>query len=210
MKSGSWKVVLVLAASSILLALGIQNIALKSSFRLLDDGVFWESQEGRVVAKRIDPEGPAARAGLRIGDVLVMIDHAPVDRAADVRAVLDRASQGSSLTYQVLREAERRAPVVTIAPLPRGNVGIYYFLAAVGIFTLVVGTVVYVRRRGVAATAHFYLLCLFWFLAFTFTPTGKLDAWDTAFYWLDQGGGYLFPSAVLALCALFPGAQVLR
>ena len=68
------------------------------------------------------------------------------------------------------------------------TVPVYYFLAAVGIFTLGVGTVVYVRRRGVAATAHFYMLCLFWFLAFGFSFTGELNSWDRAFFWMDVAG----------------------
>ena len=105
-RSGSWKVSLVLATSTLLLALGVENIALKSSFRLLDDGVLWESREGRVLAKRTDPEGSAANAGLRMGDVLVGVDDADVDRAKDVCAVLDQASEVVVLSYLVVREHE--------------------------------------------------------------------------------------------------------
>jgi hypothetical protein len=204
MRSGSWKKALVLCTSAILLFLGLQNISLKSSFRLLDDGVFWETRDGRVVAKRVDPDGPAAVAGLRKGDVLVALGERAVDTASDVRRALEGSVEGQMLTYQVLREEEKRALAVSVAPLPRGNLGAYYFLAAVGIFSLVVGTVVYIRRRGVAATAHFYLLCMFWFLAFAFSPAGKFDVWDTAYYWMDRVGLLFFPPLFLHFALCFP------
>jgi PAS domain S-box-containing protein len=152
----------------------------------------------------MDPDGPAAEAGLRKGDVLVAIDDTPVDSPEDVREILDRSTEGEALTYQVIRLDERRAFVLPIAPLPRGNVGLYYFLAAVGIFSLIVGTVVYVRRRGVAGTAHFYFLCVFWFLAYGITFTGKLNVWDSAFYWMDWVGLLFFPPVFLHFSLAFP------
>jgi PAS domain S-box-containing protein len=200
----SLKVALVLVTSGFLLSLGIHNIALKASVSVLDDGVFWESQSGRVVAKRMDPDGPAAKAGLRKGDVLVAVDQVPVDAGEDVRELLDGATEGEFLTYQVIRLDDQRAFALRIAPLPRGNVALYYFLAAVGIFSLIVGTVVYVRRRGVAGTAHFYLLCVFWFLAYGMSFTGKLNLWDSAFYWMDRVGLLFFPPLFLHFALGFP------
>ncbi|HEY7698556.1 MAG TPA: ATP-binding protein, partial [Vicinamibacteria bacterium] len=114
------------------------------------------------------------------------------------------AKDGELLQYQVLRENERQAVSLAVAPLPEGNVSVYYFLAAVGIFSLLVGTFVYVRRRGEAATAHFYSLCLFWFLAFGFSHTGELDAWDWAFYWMDRAGTLFFPPIFLHFALCFP------
>jgi PAS domain S-box-containing protein len=200
----SWKIALALASTGILLALGIHNITLKATFRLLDDGVYWEGRQGQVIAKRLDPNGPAAKAGLRKGDLLVAIDNAAVNEPADVRAVLDHSQEGETLTYQMIRLDDRQAFVLTIAPLPRGNVGLYYFLAAVGTFSLMVGTVVYARRRGVAGTAHFYFLCVFWFLAYGISFTGKLNIWDSAFYWMDRVGLVFFPPIFLHFALAFP------
>jgi PAS domain S-box-containing protein len=203
-QSGAFKICLVLATSSVLLSLAILNLSRKSRFELLDDGVFWAESQGRVHARRLDPEGAAAKAGLQAGDVLVLIGDTPVNVAADVRTILDGVRDGDILQYQVLRENERRAISLSVAPLPEGNVPVYYFLAAVGIFSLLVGTFVYVRRRGEAATAHFYNLCLFWFLAFGFSHTGELDAWDWAFYWMDRGGILFFPPIFLHFALCFP------
>ena len=198
------KIGLVLATSSVLLALGVLNLSRKSRFELLDDGVFWDESQGRVHARRLDPEGPAARAGLEPGDVLVLIGDQPVNVSSDVRRILDASKDGGVLEYQVLRENERQALSLAVAPLPEGNVPVYYFLAAVGIFSLLVGTFVYVRRRGEAATAHFYLLCLFWFLNFGFSHTGELDPWDWAFYWMDRAGILFFPPIFLHFALCFP------
>ncbi len=203
-RSGAFKIGLVLATSSVLLALAILNLSRKSQFELLDDGVFWDESEGRVHARRLDPDGPAARAGLAAGDVLVLIGETPVNVPSDVRRVLDGSRDGEVLEYQVLRENERQALSLAVAPLPEGNVPVYYFLAAVGIFSLLVGTFVYVRRRGEAATAHFYLLCVFWFLNFGFSHTGELDSWDWAFYWMDRAGILFFPPIFLHFALCFP------
>jgi PAS domain S-box-containing protein len=204
LRTGALKIGLVLATSSVLLALAILNLARKSQFELLDDGVYWDETQGRVHARRLDPRGPAARAGLEAGDVLVLIGETPVNVPADVRTILDGAKDGEVLQYQVLRENERRAISLAVTPLPEGNVPVYYFLAAVGIFSLLVGTFVYVRRRGEAATAHFYTLCLFWFLNFGFSHTGELDAWDWAFYWMDRAGILFFPPIFLHFALCFP------
>ena len=207
--SGSWKIPLVLLTSSILLTLAVHNIHQKSRFEILDDGVFWEDHQGRVTAKRLDPDGPASRAGLQMGDVLVLLDNEPIEEAADVRLALDAATGGQQIAYQIVREEARQAVELTVEPLPQGNVPVYYFLAAVGIFTLGVGTVVYVRRRAVAATAHFYMLCLFWFLAFGFSFTGELNSWDRAFFWMDVVGLLFFPPIFLHFALCFPTRQAL-
>jgi hypothetical protein len=203
-RTGAFKIGLVLATSSALLALAILDVSRKSRFELLDDGVFWDESGGRVHARRLAPDGPAAKAGLKAGDVLVLIGETPVNVASDVRRVLDAARDGEVLEYQIVRENERRALSVAVVPLPEGNVPVYYFLAAVGVFTLLVGTFVYVRRRGEAATAHFYLLCLFWFLNFGFSHTGELDAWDWTFYWMDRAGILFFPPIFLHFALCFP------
>ena len=202
--AGSWKIPLVLVVTTILLILSFQNLQKKSSFDAVDDGVFWASRQGRVYAKRIDPNGPGARAGIALGDVVVLVNQEPVVDAGDVRRTLRASREGDVLSYQILRERERTSVSLSVAPLPKGNVTAYYFLAVVGIFTLVVGTAVYVRRRGVAATAHFYLLCLFWFLMFGFSFTGELDGWDRAFFWIDRVGQLLFPPVFLHFALCFP------
>ncbi len=74
---------------------------------------------------------------------------------------------------------------MTLAPLPSGAGGLYYVLAAVGIFTLLVGAAVRTRRPFDQATLHFFWLAVAFFGAFTFSFTGRFDRVDWFFYWAD-------------------------
>jgi len=127
-----------------------------------------------------------------------------VTSPADVRRVLDSASSGDSLRYVLMREGVRRGLMLPVAPLPRQNPTLYFFLAVVGVFAGAVGTFVYAFRRGASAAAHFYGLCILWLMAFAFSFTGELDLLDHAFFWLDRIGVLLFPPVFLHLALNFP------
>ena len=73
-----------------------------------------------------------------------------------------------------------------MAPLPSGAGGLYYVLAAVGIFTLLVGAAVRTRRPFDQATLHFFWLGVAFFGTFTFSFTGRFDRVDWFFYWADN------------------------
>ena len=105
----------------LLAALGIHNIVLKASFRLLDDGVFWKHAPEGVVAARVAASGPGARAGLQAGDILLALDGDEVLSAADVEAALGRRHSGEIVRYQILRAEEKRALEVTVGRCPRAT-----------------------------------------------------------------------------------------
>ena len=201
---------LAVAATALLLALAVTNVARQVVSGVMDDGVLWGDELGRVVAMRVEEGGAGDRAGIEVGDALqVITDRSSgatieVDSAADVRSVLDDASEGSRLRYVLIREGERRGMTLSVAPLPTGNVSLYLFLAAVGIFAGGVGTFVYAFRRGASASAHFYGLCLLWLLAFSFSFTGELDLFDHLFFWLDRIGVLFFPPVFLHFALTFP------
>ncbi|MBI1740026.1 MAG: PDZ domain-containing protein, partial [Candidatus Koribacter versatilis] len=46
------------------------------------DGVWWLERGGHLVADRLDPNGPAARAGIRSGDSVVSINSRKVETSA--------------------------------------------------------------------------------------------------------------------------------
>jgi hypothetical protein len=60
------------------------------------------------------PDGPAALAGLLVGDVIVQIGDTPTPRAADVRAALDTCRPGKNRSVQVQR-ADGTSLTVTVA-----------------------------------------------------------------------------------------------
>ena len=201
---------LAVAATALLLALAVTNVARQVVSGVMDDGVLWGDELGRVVAMRVEAGGAGDQAGIEVGDALqVITDRAggttiEVDSAADVRSVLDDASEGSRLRYVLIREGERRGMTLSVVPLPTGNVSLYLFLAAVGIFAGGVGTFVYAFRRGASASAHFYGLALLWLLAFSFSFTGELDFFDHLFFWLDRIGVLFFPPVFLHFALTFP------
>src|SRR5262245_39719759 len=135
--------VVVVAA---LLCLGIANISARATLHVVEDGVLWKGQPEGVIAADVAPGTGASAAGIRRGDVLIAIDGRPVQQVADVEAVLRDAEVGQSARYTILRLGTREVVDLRIAPIPSGPRVLYYFLAAVGIFTLLIGAAVRLRR----------------------------------------------------------------
>ena len=80
----------------------------------------------------------------------------------------------------------------------------YYVLAAVGLFTLLVGGSVRLRRPRDQATLHFFWICVAFFGVFTFSFTGPLDRLDWVFYWGDAVAFALLPPLLLHFTLVFP------
>src|SRR5882762_3871197 len=81
---------------------------------------------------------------------------------------------------------------------------LYFVLAAVGLFTLMVGASVRLRRPRDQATLHFFWLCVAFFGVFTFSFTGPLDRLDWVFYWGDAVAFALLPPLLLHFTMVFP------
>ena len=52
------------------------NFQQQQRFRLADDGAVWVDRGHQVEAVHVDPDGPAAHAGLKTGDTLLKINGA--------------------------------------------------------------------------------------------------------------------------------------
>jgi PAS domain S-box-containing protein len=187
---------LPLFALAALLCLGVANIAARATWREVEDGVLWTVRDGGVVAADIAPGTPAEAIGLARGDVLLAIDNQPVEDVADVVAALHASGRASTLRYTVLRLGSSDVIDVRLAPIPGGAGALYFVLAAVGMFTLLVGGAVRLRRPRDPATLHFFWLAVAFFGVFTFSFSGRLDRLDWVFYWADA-------ISVLALAPLF-------
>jgi two-component system, NtrC family, sensor kinase len=187
-----------------LLGLGLANIALRATWNEVEDGILWVAGPNGVTAAEVSPDSPGQDAGVRPGDILLAIESRPVERPADIVATLHASQNGERLAYTVLRLQSRETRAITLAPLSRGNTPLYYVLAAVGIFTLIVGAAVRFRRPGDEATLHFFWLCLAFFGAFTFSFNGRLDRLDWVFYWADAVSILLLPPLFLHFTLEFP------
>ncbi len=194
----------VLGIAVVLTGLGVYNIFLKATFTLLDDGVFWKTGPAGVLAARVAPGGPAALAGVEVGDVLLAVDGEEVLTHERVQARLARRSPGHRLLYSLLRADERRSLEVAVKPLAKGNVSLFYYLSLVGFFSLIVGTIVMLRRPPDRAALHFYAICLLFFLMYSTSYTGKLNIADWTLLWTDHLAVLLLPVVFLHFCLSFP------
>ncbi len=73
--------------------------------------------EGALVVD-IQPEGPADRAGLKAGDVIIALDGKAVTDRSALRNRTAALATGARVPVRYLREGEARTAVVTIAELP--------------------------------------------------------------------------------------------
>ena len=110
---------------STLVCLGAANIASRSAWREVEDGVLWAAGAEGVVAAEIAPGTSAAAVGLQRGDLLVAIDDKPIDEPTDVVEVLHAAGRESQLRYTVIRLGSRDVVNLRVAPVP-GRPGALY------------------------------------------------------------------------------------
>jgi len=187
-----------------LASLGVYNIVLKATWTVMDDGAFWKAAPQGLVAARIDPGGPASRGGVEGGDILLAVDRQEVLTRADLEAMLASRRAGESVIYKVLREGQGRELDLIVQPLPKGDVSGFYYLSLVGFFSLVVGTVVMLRRPADRSTLHFYAICVLFFLAYSISYTGKLNVFDWGLFWVDAMARLFLPVVFLHFCLTFP------
>jgi len=69
---------------AVLLCLGVMNIAVRATWTEMDDGVLWRATASDLVAREVAEDSPAARAGVRAGDILLQVDGVPVTSPEDV------------------------------------------------------------------------------------------------------------------------------
>ena len=204
MRSRRVQNVLVSAAALVLGGLGVSNLVLKASFRLMDDGAFWRQTAQGLVAGRVVPGGPAARAGVHERDVLVAVDGEEALSPSRLEGLLGARRPGESASYTLLRESERRVLKVQVQPLQRGNVSAFYYLSLAGFFSLVVGTVVLLRRPADRTALHFYAVCALFFLVYSISYTGSLTRFDWLLFWIDSLAALFLPAVFLHFCLVFP------
>jgi two-component system, NtrC family, sensor kinase len=200
----SWgRSVFAVAVVLVLIALGVANIAMRARWHEVEDGVLWGARPEGVTALEVSTGSVAALAGVARGDILLAVNGAPVHTPAEVIEHQHQKPEGTRLAYTLLRLGEQRALEVSLASVsPRGSM--YFVLAGVGLFTLLVGASVRLRRPRDQATLHFFWLCVAFFGAFTFSFNGPFDRLDWTFYWGDAVAMALLPPLLLHFTLVFP------
>jgi len=187
-----------------LLALGLANVVARATSTEVEDGVLWVERAVGVVAAEVASPSAASRAGVRPGDILLAVNNQPVDSRQDVLTLQQQGKAGDRHSYTLLRLGSQQLATVSLAPMPSGTGLFYYVLAAVGIFTLLVGAAVRARRPTDQATLHFFWLSVAFFGVFTFSFSGRLDRVDWVFYWGDVIALSVLPPLFLHFTLVFP------
>src|SRR4051812_38944818 len=187
----------------VLVILGIANVAMYSRWHEVEDGVLWSARAEGVTASDVVAGSAAAAAGIERGDVLLAVNGEPVMSPAEVVEYQHRSHARTRLAYTLLRLGTRQGLEVSLTPAPRGG-SLYFVLAAVGLFTLLVGASVRLRRPRDQATLHFFWLCVAFFGVFTFSFNGPFDRLDWIFYWGDAIAFALLPPLLLHFTMVFP------
>ena len=195
---------LPVAVTLALLALGLANVVSRATSNEVEDGVLWVERAVGVVAAEVASPSAASRAGVKPGDILLAIDKQPVDARLDVITLQHQGRPGDRHTYTLLRLGSQEVANLSLSPMPSGAGLFYYVLAAVGIFTLLVGAAVRARRPTDQATLHFFWLSVAFFGLFTFSFSGRLDRVDWVFYWGDAIAVIVLPPLFLHFALVFP------
>ncbi|HYL14099.1 MAG TPA: ATP-binding protein [Terriglobales bacterium] len=177
------------------------NFQKEREFLVPDDGVWWMEKSGKLVADRVEPEGPGAKAGIKEGDELAAVDKVGVGRVPDLTRQQYRDGVYSRATYSLIRHS---IPVDTQVVLVPADRSLYMPLRLIGLVYLGIGLYVLLRRWTAPKSTHFYLFCLVSFIFYSFHFTGKLNQFDWIILGANTIAWLLQPALFLHFVLTFP------
>jgi hypothetical protein len=168
-----------------------------------DDGCSWIQAGDVVQAQLVVPGGPADRAGIRVGDILLQIDGRPIESDRSVTEILYDIGPKSQATYSIQRAGTLLNATLVIAGAPPHLTRPRFYLEIVGLFYFLAGTLVLIQRSRAPQAVHFHFVCLASFVMLVYSYTGELNTFDWMIFWLDLGASALLPPLFLH-CLGFP------
>jgi serine protease Do len=79
---------------------------------------FGLSKPGGALISGLKPDAPAAKAGLRDGDVILQLNGQPVESANDLRLRISQTAPGATVKLGISRDGKTQDVSVTLAELP--------------------------------------------------------------------------------------------
>ncbi len=86
--------------------LGVSTVPIAAPSELA--GLFGDGRENALLVAGVEADSPAAKADLRVGDILASIGGRSLAEPGDLLDALDEAAPGAQLTLVVLRSGERK------------------------------------------------------------------------------------------------------
>jgi hypothetical protein len=177
------------------------NFQKEREFQVPYDGTWWVERSGVLTAEQVQADGPASKAGVKVGDQLAAVDGHKVSSIVTLTRELYRTGAWSKATYSLVRQS---VPVdVTVIPVPAER-SQYNWLRLIGLIYLGIGIYVLLRRWTAPSSTHFYIFCLVSFIFYAFHYSGKLNAFDWTIYWGNVLSGLLQPALFLHFVLTFP------
>jgi serine protease Do len=76
------------------------------------------SERKGVLVANVDPKGPAAKGGLKSGDMIVEMDAGPIESAAQLRNRIASSRPNSKIHFMILRDGTEKKIEVTLEKVP--------------------------------------------------------------------------------------------
>jgi PAS domain S-box-containing protein len=177
------------------------NFQKEHEFQIPYDGVWWMERGGHLVADRVEPNGPADKAGIREGDELLTVGGREIKNTPALERQLFGIGVWSKATYSVVRNAVPVDSVVILIPADRS---LNDWLRLIALIYLGIGVYVLLRRWTAPSSTHFYVFCLVSFIFYSFHYTGKLNLFDWMIYGCNVFAWMLQPALFLHFVLTFP------
>ena len=167
------------------------------------DGIDWANEVQGATVGRVEPDSPAAKAGIKAGDVVESLRGAQVDRPTDVTRILSHAGPWTQIVYGIRRQGDHIQVPLVIVPY-QDPYSIADYLRFTALLYLFIGLFIFMRRWSAPRAIHFYVFCLVSFVFYSFHYTGKLNSFDQTIYWGNVVACLLQPALLVHFALVFP------
>src|SRR5437660_1418248 len=177
------------------------NFQKEREFQVPSDGIWWVENRGRLVAEKLEADGPGAKAGIKQGDELTAVNKLEIKNTSGLMRQLYRAGAWSKATYSLVRHSVALDTELVLVPADRS---LNNWLRLIALIYLCIGLYVLLRRWTAPGSTHFYIFCLVSFAFYSFKYNGKLNDFDWAIYWGEAVAWLLQPALFLHFVLTFP------
>jgi len=205
-------VALALATLGVCVLAGF-NISQELNVEFPTDGIVWVEAQGGLRAERVPADSPAARQGIRQGDILQSINGEPTPRlASQVRAMYNNGLYEHAAIYMVVRPVAGAHGTQVSAPFPvqvllePADRSMAQGSRLIALVYLLIGLYVLFRRWTAPKSTHFYVFCLVSFVLYAFRFTGEPGLFDRVIYWGNLVATMLQPALFLHFAVSFSDA----